>query len=365
MSILVSGNFYTGKDAQCYLAQIRCEPDGYIHFDHPTLAPQHISEIEVSDRIGNIPRTLRFTGGQLFETNEHRKFDKWLSSVQKSSNFLHQLESNWRFVLASVVGLAVILFVTIRWGIPAASETIAARLPEQLSATIGSGALEALDDNLFEASTLDVSRRKALTKSFNDALPENKGANQIASKGEVRYQLEFRHGGPLGANAFALPNGTIVVTDELIELARNDQEILSVLLHEMGHVHKRHSLRMLISHSGLAMLSLAILGDVSSAGALVLALPSVLVESSYSRDLESEADDYALARMRDLNIETEHFANLMQRLEKCAWLVGEDFKLEQCEAETEARNKNGPNLIQYMSTHPATEERIAKFRNNN
>lgn len=363
MSILVSGNFYTGEDAQCYQTQIRCETDGHIHFDALALEPAHIDNIQVSDRVGNIPRTLRFPNGQLFETSEHRKLDKWLASVHQASSFLHKLESNWRFVLASVVGLAIVLFVAVRWGIPAASEAIAGRLPEQVSATIGSGALEALDDNLFEPSTLPISRRDALTNSFNAVIPTDsiRAENPIA--GGIQYQLEFRHGGPLGANAFALPNGTIVVTDELVALASNDDEILSVLLHEMGHVHKRHSLRMLISHSGLAMLSLAILGDVSAAGALVLALPSVLVESSYSRDLESEADDYALGRMRDLELDTEHFANLMQRLEKCALLVDEDFMLEQCEADANAKDAGEAGLIQYMSTHPATEERIAKFRN--
>ena len=51
--------------------------------------------------------------------------------------------------------------------------------------------------------------------------------------------------------------GAVVITDELIALAKNDDEIMSVLFHEIGHVEHRHSLRMVISHSGLAILSLA------------------------------------------------------------------------------------------------------------
>ena len=50
------------------------------------------------------------------------------------------------------------------------------------------------------------------------------------------YQLEFRHGGYIDANAFALPSGIIVMTDELVELAKSDDELISVLAHEIGHV---------------------------------------------------------------------------------------------------------------------------------
>lgn len=50
----------------------------------------------------------------------------------------------------------------------------------------------------------------------------------------------------IGANAFALPDGTLVVTDELVELAGdNDDEVLAVLAHELGHIHERHGLRLL------------------------------------------------------------------------------------------------------------------------
>ena len=362
MSILVSGNLYTGKDARRYPTNARCEADGTIHFDELEMAPQHLDEVTISDPIGNIPRTLRLKNGELFETNDHKKLGKWLSTVEHKTNWLHLLESNWRFVIASLALLGVIVFVTVRWGIPTASESIAARLPEEVNATIGIGTLEALDEGLLEPSTLPAKRLGAIQSAFNAALPnDSQHAAGTQARG-VHYQLAFRNGGALGANAFALPNGTIVVTDELIALAKNDEEIMSVLLHEMGHVHRRHSLRMLISHSGLAMLSLAIIGDVSAAGALVLALPSVLVESSYSRDLESEADDYALQRMRELHIAPKHFANLMQRLEKCGFLAGDELLPEQCDDSVSTTRDNGPTLVKYLSTHPTTAERIAKFR---
>ena len=37
-------------------------------------------------------------------------------------------------------------------------------------------------------------------------------------RGRDGYMLHFRKGGPIGPNAFALPDGTIVLTDELVDL---------------------------------------------------------------------------------------------------------------------------------------------------
>ncbi|MGR8948930.1 MAG: M48 family metallopeptidase [Gammaproteobacteria bacterium] len=364
MSVRISGNLYNGKDAKRTQATIRCEPDGHLYFENGALDAVHIDDIEISDPIGSIPRTLRFPNGELFETNEHKKLSAWLGSTGRTTGFLHKLESNWRFVVTSVAGLALFLFVVARWGIPAASEIIAARLPDEISAYIGAGTLEALDENLFEPSALSNARQNELRQDFLNALPEQRKSTEQSAESGIRYALEFRAGGPIGANAFALPDGTIVITDELLALAKNNEEVLAVLLHEMGHVEKRHSLRMVISHSGLAVISLAIIGDISSAGALVLALPSVLVESSYSRDFEIEADDYALARLKRLNISPSHFANLMLRLERCGHLVGEDFQLEDCDVLPNIQKEHSANtLVNYLSTHPSTEGRIAKFLN--
>ena len=50
------------------------------------------------------------------------------------------------------------------------------------------------------------------------------------------YQILFRKGGRLGANAVALPGGTIVVTDELVKLIGTGAGMMGVLAHEAGHV---------------------------------------------------------------------------------------------------------------------------------
>lgn len=100
----------------------------------------------------------------------------------------------------------------------------------------------------------------------------------------------FRNAEEVGPNAFALPSGTIVMLDQLVELADDDKEVLGVLAHELGHVERRHSARMMLqtSISGLALTWW--LGDVST---LLAAAPGVMLGAKYSRDMETEADEYA------------------------------------------------------------------------
>ena len=75
----------------------------------------------------------------------------------------------------------------------------------------------------------------------------------------------------LKANAFALPSGIVVLTDELEALAQHDDELSAVFAHEIGHVVHRHSMRMVIQHSASALLMLGLLGDVNSATSVVAA----------------------------------------------------------------------------------------------
>ena len=72
-------------------------------------------------------------------------------------------------------------------------------------------------------------------------------------------------------------------------------------------------------------------------------MPTVLVQTSYSRRFETEADDYAFESLRRHGISPRAFADLMRRLRN----------------EREAHGR-GESLIRYLSTHPATDERIRR-----
>jgi len=68
----------------------------------------------------------------------------------------------------------------------------------------------------------------------------------------------------------------------------------------------------------------------------------VLVEAKYSRNFEREADEYALQHLRAHNIAPHYFADILLRMENSKPARGD--------------------IPDYLSTHPATEERILLFK---
>jgi Zn-dependent protease with chaperone function len=156
-------------------------------------------------------------------------------------------------------------------------------------------------------------------------------------------RLEFRAAPAIGPNAFALPAGIIVVTDELIGLAQDDEEVLAVLAHELGHVRHRHTMRHLLQSSATALIIAGVTGDVASATSLAASAPALLVQTKYSRDFEREADRFAIDLLRKAGIGPQHFAAILARLE------------------TKRKGKTGV-IPTFLSSHPPTEEREALAR---
>ena len=190
-----------------------------------------------------------------------------------------------------------------------------------------------LDRTVFEPTKLSQDRTTAIMASvyrldFDMALKE-------------RIRLEFRHADSLGANAMALPSGAIFVTDQLVALTPDDEVIAAVIAHEIGHVSHRHGLRQIIQSTAVGVFVTWFIGDLSALGA---AAPSALLEAKYSRDLEREADAYAVAVLRASGIDPGRLAQALELIEKSHGAAGDG------------------GVLAYMSTHPTTEERKAWLR---
>jgi len=245
------------------------------------------------------------------------------------SQWSHDLPS-WLLILP-VLALAALAAAYV-YGIPLLATAIAMRLPATVTDTLGRETMAALDRQVFTASAIPHERQQSLEAAFRQlTMPRGSSAS---------YRLEFRQSDEVGANAMALPSGTIVVTDGLLALAKDDREILGVLAHEAGHVERRHGLRGIVQNSLMGIVVAWIAGDVS---ALAPAAASALLEASYSRDLEREADTFAVEVMRANDIPLENLANILRRLESSSGATGTS------------------SALRYLSTHPATAERIAQM----
>ena len=303
------------------------------------------NQLDISPRLGNTPRLIHLLDGSTFETPDNESIDRVLIRLKHGRGYrlLHRAEIHLPLVLLFTLLVGAFAWGTVKFGIPALASNVAQSLPVGVSQSMGQGTLTLLDKSTLEPSELTPQRQQALQALFQ---------RYTAQFPALNIQVVFRQGEHIGANAMALPDGHIVFTDQLIELAADDRELLAVLGHEIGHLEHRHLLRRALQSSMMTTVVLLVTGDVSSVSSIIYSLPTLLMELAYSRQFENEADDAAYRFLTDNNIDPEYFARIMQRLE--------DFPGKR--ENTEAKEKTSPTkLFPYLTTHPATAERIQRF----
>lgn len=314
-------------------------------------------DIRFSDRLGNTPRSIEFPDGSRCESLDNDAMDSWLAQrgTQSGYRFIHKLESRMGYALIALVATVAAVWVGITVGAPALAKIAAEKLPPAVEATLGEHTLITLDKVFFHPSKLDEATQTEVAATFGrikQSLPPGKP-----------LELIFRQGGKLGANALALPSGTVVVTDELVNLADNQEELFAVLSHEAGHVMHHHSLRGWLQDSMVALIVATVASDASSLSVLAAGLPTALVNAKHSREFESEADDFAYNKMVEQKIPLRNFANILSRLEHGA----RDKKDTQERTAKKEKEKNQSKQIDndpmdFLSSHPATVERIKRFQ---
>ncbi len=114
-------------------------------------------------------------------------------------------------------------------------------------------------------------------------------------------------------NAFALPGGRIYILSNLIGDAASPDELAGVLAHELGHVAHRDGVRRLLRDGGTGYLLGLLFGDVSGAGAALVAARTLL-NSAYSLEVETAADDFSAMVMTRLGRPTAALGALLHRV---------------------------------------------------
>ena len=91
-------------------------------------------------------------------------------------------------------------------------------------------------------------------------------------------------------NAYATLGGHIFINVGLLQILKTPEELLGVVGHELIHSKNRHVVRGIFQGAGLFLFIQALLGDISGVAAVLIDGGVPLLNLSYSRDLESEAD---------------------------------------------------------------------------
>lgn len=350
--IVIQGFYYDGQSSAQVPARCCFYDNGVIKVEgldnHELLASLKSFTIRVSPRLANTPRYLHLPNQGKFETEENDAVDDVLRRFKQRSwlSVVHLLETRKRWILTCLLTIVLMVWLVGRFGVPFAAKVIAGHLPKKVSEMAGKGTLDALDGSLLQPSKLDETVIKRLRTRFQPIIEKYR---------EYDVRVLFRASKGLGANAFALPDGTVIFTDDMVKLSVNDDELLAVLAHEIGHVVHRHGLRTLVQNSLFAFMVLAITGDVHGSSHLLIGMPVLLTELSYSRAFEREADDFALSYLKQQGIPPVNFANLMRRIEK------------KRAAKSASSDKSGhgrdskSGWRDFLSTHPSMKERIRRF----
>jgi predicted Zn-dependent protease len=229
-----------------------------------------------------------------------------------------------RFIAALLAGL-VVLGGSLYYGTPIAARFVARRIPLEQERVLGAQVEAFLDFS----RCADDGAQGAL-----DAL-----AKALAHEPSEVYEVRLMDSEL--PNAFALPGGIVVVTTGLLRKADDETEIAGVIAHEIEHIIQRHVLAGFLRDAVLSAIWALTMGDY--AGLLVID-PSTayrVANLEFSRSDEQEADAGAVQRL--------HRAGLTHR--------GLSRFFERITAEQELGD--GP---EWLSTHPATESRIAKLK---
>jgi predicted Zn-dependent protease len=307
---------------------------------HAVLAQWKHSEVQWPERTRHGLPVAHLQGGGSLQALDAARWNAWQTEFVAADSLVVRLQQSWRGAVASLVAVVVCLFALWHWGLPWGSQAVLSVTPLSVDRAAGDIALRAIDEQWMRPSELSVAKQEALRKAFDQLVQQSLGAQAPF------HELLFRKS-KIGPNAFALPGGSMVMTDEMVELVDNDEAVLlGVLAHELGHVQHRHGMRMLIQGSAVGLIAGLIWGDASS---LLATVPIVLGQASYSRDAERQADQFAADVLVAAGRTPSVMVRLFERLE-----------------ENRKKEQGGDNPWSAVgiafSSHPADEERIRFFK---
>jgi Zn-dependent protease with chaperone function len=288
------------------------------------------ADVSVDERLGRAPRRLRLRDGAFCEVSNLDALDALLAATAHRDGWVDRMQRHLQFVLFSMVAFAALAVAAYQWGLPWAAAKGARHLPPVIGKTLSVQTLEILDGNILLPSKIPEERQQALRAGLH--------ALQLPEGGTADSELLFRRSPALGANAFTMPDGTIIVLDDLIQSIGDDQQILAVFSHELGHAHERHGLQLLLQSSVVGAFWTLYVGDISG---LLAAAPAAVVQARYSQKFERQADDYGAALLIHNRMSPALLADALKKL-----------------AESHAASSKGG----YLSSHPSTDERMRHLR---
>lgn len=316
--------YYDGRSSRAHRVRLTLSSQTLrIGGDVEREVPMH--DLRVGERLGSAPRRIDLRDGAYCEV-EAGALESLLARAGMHDGRVDRLQRSWLVALVAVMLVAALIYSGWRWGVPAAAGVIARWMSPIVAQELSEQALAQLDGHFLKPSKLPEERQARLRARAGDLRGGDPG---------IESRLLFRSSG-MPPNAFALPDGTIVLLDSLVEAADSDDQVLAVIAHELGHVEARHGLRLLVQTSIVGGFLALWVGDVSS---LLAAAPAAVLHARYSRGFEDEADRYAAELLHARGLSPALLADILEKL-----------------------GRGQPEGSSFLASHPAPAERISRLR---
>lgn len=297
------------------------------------------AQLKISDKIGSVPREVVIPNVGLLVLESSSETDAWLSQYGKGDK-ASTLEKSWYAVTGAFIAVPVFLYVFFAFLVPMGAIVFADMVPDRAVQITSQQTLSILDNHMLEVSEIELDKQQQLLEEFDVVISQLQDTHH-------RFNIQFRSSEAMGANAFALPDGTIVITDEFIKLVDSDVDlIIAILLHEIGHVENKHSMRLIAETLATALAVDFFIGDLGALVEFFAGVTNTIAQNQFSQELEWEADNYALAQLEHLGRNPEDFAAAMERL-------------------AASSSSEAGTLEKFLSSHPGIHERIMNARGNN
>lgn len=224
-------------------------------------------------------------------------------------------------IAAGIVGLIVVAYLFV---LPWLAEQAVAIIPEEYDSEIG----ETFFNQYIEDSSVDSAKTEALNLFAKELkLNNSKTLHFTVVESET-------------VNAFALPDGNIIVFTGLINKMKGYDELAGLIGHEVVHINRRHSMKTLCRNlSGYLFIS-AVLGDVNGITATIGDNINNLQSLSFSRQFERQADLEGLELMISNNIDPQGMTDLFLRI----------------------KEEQDISMPEFLSSHPITDNRISYIK---
>lgn len=298
--------------------------------EHAVLGSAYLRDIVVDPPLGQAPRKITFPDGTVFETDDHAAIEELTGATRGS--LLHHYESFKPRLVGVVAVCLAAAWLMWRYGLDIMAAVAIAFTPPVIIEQIDKGSMQTIDFSMSKPSQLSDEQKadvESIYRRMVRSLPD-----EVQEKHS--FELLFRDMPGMGPNAFALPGGTMVMTDAFVKQFPDPNVMAGVLGHEIGHVVEEHGLKRIYRSLSTYILIAFLAGDTGPILEDIVLEGNLLLSLSFSRAQETSADEFGLTLSNEAGFDPAGLKVFFNKLH-------------------EEYGDKEP--AQWMSTHPSSDQR--------